>query len=91
MIIVCPQCGRELELSPKMLYDITSCAYCKARFVATEWSGVLLTENELARYAENISYQKLAKEVKRYFGTDNDYVREMACRTLGLASAFFET
>lgn len=66
MTIVCPKCGAELELRKEMVNEVIKCGYCKTAFVASEWSGVLLTEDELARYEVDHSNEKLAKKFGRY-------------------------
>ena len=94
MTIVCPKCGAELELPREMVHDVAKCGQCKTAFVASEWSGVLLADEELARYEVDRNNEKLAKKLARYLSPyeGNSYGGGHGLfSALGVSSMYFPT
>ena len=89
MTILCPKCNTQLELPSNMVREIVQCSDCNVEFVASEWSGTLLTDEELARYRTDHEHEKIAERFRDYFSADDDKISRMVCGTLELATADF--
>lgn len=89
MIIECPNCRAKLELPGEKLHEAVKCGSCCTRFVATEWSGVVLSENELAVYEVNHRIEKISTKVEGFIYSASQYAEGMLCNTMRLSNASF--
>lgn len=89
MIIECPNCRVKLDLPGEKLYEAVKCGGCRTRFVATEWSGVVLSECELAVYESNHRIEIFSKKIESLIESVCKHAEGMLCNTMRLFKANF--
>ena len=87
MIIECPNCRAKLDLPGEKLYEAVKCGGCRTRFVATEWSGVVLSECELAVYESNHRIEIFSKKIESLIKSVCKHAEGMLCNTMRLFKA----
>ena len=89
MVIECPNCKAKLDLPREKLYEAVKCGRCSTRFVATEWSGVVLSDGELAVYEVNHRIEKFSKKVNGFVQYACKYAEQILCNTMQLTKVSF--
>ena len=89
MKIICPKCHSWLDNPISKVGEIVKCRLCKTRFIATEWSGVILPVEQMARYRIGKRFEDMREMLRKYFYQVSEFINPHGCETFGLKQIEF--